>query len=365
MRLFVYEHLSGGGFSGAALPASLAREGLAMLRAVVEDLVEVPGVSVVTTVDERIASRIAPSIARRSPRGVELVRVRAPAESRELFDRLVSAADGSLIIAPETDGALLELTRRAEELGARILGPCSGAIAKASDKLELARCLRELEIPCLPAVEYRRDVAPPFPPPWVLKPRLGAGSTDTRLVPDLSEFCGLADLSGSIDRERAIVTPYRPGIPASVLTLVGEKGVFPLAPGAQTLSSDGRFRYLGGACPLRPDLSARAVSLARQAIGAVVGLAGFVGVDVILGESGSPSERDDSRPLDTVVEINPRLTTSYVGLRALARGNLASLWLDVACGRAIGVVSWKDGPVRFGAGGEVSAGRAANPACPA
>jgi hypothetical protein len=34
-----------------------------------------------------------------------------------------------------------------------------------------------------------------------------------------------------------------------------------------------------------------------------------------------------------VIEINPRLTTSYVGLRALASENLAAAMLDVASGR--------------------------------
>jgi predicted ATP-grasp superfamily ATP-dependent carboligase len=39
---------------------------------------------------------------------------------------------------------------------------------------------------------------------------------------------------------------------------------------------------------------------------------GYLGVDLILGEDGNGA-------VDCVVEINPRLTTSYVGLQAAAR----------------------------------------------
>ena len=37
---------------------------------------------------------------------------------------------------------------------------------------------------------------------------------------------------------------------------------------------------------------------------------------------------------DYVIEINPRLTTSYVGLRALARTNLAAAMLAVVAGQS-------------------------------
>ena len=53
---------------------------------------------------------------------------------------------------------------------------------------------------------------------------------------------------------------------------------------------------------------------------------GYLGVDLVLGEAADGSD-------DVVIEINPRLTTSYVGLRALARENLAAAMLDVASGR--------------------------------
>ena len=67
----------------------------------------------------------------------------------------------------------------------------------------------------------------------------------------------------------------------------------------------------------------QAEPLLRRAVESVAGLRGFVGVDFFwepeLGEA-------------TVLEINPRATTSFVGLsRLLPAGHLAAAWL-AACG---------------------------------
>jgi predicted ATP-grasp superfamily ATP-dependent carboligase len=53
---------------------------------------------------------------------------------------------------------------------------------------------------------------------------------------------------------------------------------------------------------------------------------GYVGIDLVLGPAADGSE-------DVVIEVNPRLTTSYVGLRRLLRNNLAEVMLHVVAGR--------------------------------
>jgi hypothetical protein len=125
-----------------------------------------------------------------------------------------------------------------------------------------------------------------------------------------------------------VIGPQAAGIAASASFLCGPGEPVPLLAGAQMLSTDGRFRYLGGRLPLPADLSARAISLAARAVAAVPGVRGFAGVDLVL--EAVPAQ--GSPPRDTVIEINPRLTTSYVGLRVLARRNLAELWLAAVSG---------------------------------
>ena len=83
------------------------------------------------------------------------------------------------------------------------------------------------------------------------------------------------------------------------------------------------------------------MQLAPSAVEAVPGLAGYVGIDLVLGERADGSN-------DWVIEINPRLTTSYLGLRALlAEGNLAEMLVRVVGGQMIEPPLWRLGKVRF------------------
>jgi predicted ATP-grasp superfamily ATP-dependent carboligase len=143
-----------------------------------------------------------------------------------------------------------------------------------------------------------------------------------------------------------ILQPFVTGIAASVAFVCGPGQSIPLVPAAQHLSTDGRFRYQGGSLPLAPALADRAVRSAESAIAAVPALAGYVGVDVVLGEVDDGSQ-------DWVIEMNPRLTTSYLGLRALALDNLAEMMARVARGEKVEPPRWKRKQVSFLADGTI------------
>jgi predicted ATP-grasp superfamily ATP-dependent carboligase len=126
------------------------------------------------------------------------------------------------------------------------------------------------------------------------------------------------------------------GLAASVALLISPTQVIPLRPAWQHLSNDGRFRYEGGSLPLPEPLAIRAAALAQRMVAGTGGLQGFVGVDLVLGDSG-----------DFAIEINPRLTTSYVGLRQCCRQNLAEEMLHILRGESIGPLAWLDDEVRW------------------
>lgn len=319
-RIFVSEILCGGGWVepgrfGDWAPALLG-EAWAMLAAVTADFAAAPGVQVTTILDKRLADRAL------DPR-INVLRI-APADEERAFQDQAAQADYVLVIAPEIDGILQRRCERAVAAGAKLLGPVPDAIALTSDKLVLSRRWHEAGVPT-PQTESLQARPPSFPPPWIVKPRRGAGSVGVTQVLSAAELPMIDD---------GVIQPLIPGLAASVAFLIGPSQTLALAPCRQLL--DDQFQYLGGSTPLPPDESARAIAVARPAVDAVPGLQGYVGVDVVLGHT------------DMAIEINPRLTTSYIGLRRLAHDNLALAMLQVVCGEPV-ELTWRDVAIEFSA----------------
>jgi tyramine---L-glutamate ligase len=309
-RVLVYEHFTA--TTPHPAPAdSLSREGRAMHDAIVHDLSAVPGVE-------------------------PIVFSRRAGKSQSDFDSRVRSCDAALIIAPETDGILESLVKRVEAAGVPLLGPSSVAVHLTADKLTLFRHWRAAGVPTPETVP--QSERPSFSPPYVLKPRYGCGSEGVRVRSELRE-------AGSGD---ALIQPFLPGTAASVAFLIGPAGAFPLLPCLQFVAPESNFRYEGGEVPISPALAARAVALGRRAVACVPGLHGYVGVDLVLG-------LDPHGHSDAAIEINPRLTTSYVGLRAVAAGNLGRATLDVCEGKQPEPFRWKPGRIRFRPDGTVQA----------
>jgi predicted ATP-grasp superfamily ATP-dependent carboligase len=175
--------------------------------------------------------------------------------------------------------------------------------------------------------------------PAVVKPIDGAGSQDTYFVR------APHDIPPAYAWQRRL-EQYMPGMAASAAILCGPAGRVCLIACKQRISEDGRLRYLGGELPLAGGLAERAQSLAEQAVGALPATIGYVGVDLILGREPDGSE-------DCVIEVNPRLTTSFVGLRAAARSNLAEAMVRIAQGEEA-AVEFSDRAIEFDSSGNVS-----------
>jgi len=307
-----------------------------MLSALATDLGQIPGVETITLLDQNCPRQLDGSMRRLLPEEQEQI----------VFQELVSAADSTIVVAPEFDDLLLTRYRWAQAAGGHVLGSSHEAISLAADKLALGRFLRSQGIPTPESVLVddkvltRRLVFP-----LVLKPRHGAGSQVTYFVGEgdhLSRSIREAQSTGW--RGDFLLQPFVPGLAASVASLVGPNTCSPLLPAAQLLSDDGRFQYQGGFLPLPSPLARRALQLSERAVNCVPGLRGFVGVDLVLGEAQDGTQ-------DFVMEINARVTTSYIGLRALAESNLAEAILRVALENRLPDLHWKEGRIRFTADG--------------
>jgi predicted ATP-grasp superfamily ATP-dependent carboligase len=270
----------------------------------------------------------------------------APEEEQASFRRTCRSCDWTLVIAPETGGILLDRCRVVEQVGGRLLGPSSAAVRLTGDKWETARHLSNHGIPTPRCDLWRQGVELAMAFPLVCKPRRGAGSQATFLVRDRMDLARCVDEAANEGfTGEFVVEPFVAGRAVSVAFLIGPNNRVALPAVEQRLSNDGRFRYLGGRLPLEPDVDDRARRLAGRALASVPELLGYVGVDLVLGAIAAG---------DTVIEINPRVTTSYVGLRALAEDNLAAALLSIASGSAAPALAWRRGPVSFTANGELS-----------
>jgi predicted ATP-grasp superfamily ATP-dependent carboligase len=228
-----------------------------------------------------------------------------------------------------------------------LLSPSAAFVAWTSDKhrttLRLEQC--GVRVPFGRHIETGQRLSADFPYPAIAKPIDGAGSFDTRRIENAAAASqwGVATRPWRLER-------FIPGLPASVATLCGPGRRQMLPACSQCISQDGEFRYLGGRTPLPTALDRRAQTLAAQALAAFAEpLVGYVGVDLILGPAEDGSE-------DFVLEINPRLTTSYVGLRRLCRTNLAAAMLAIATGEPV-ELAIDDCHVEFDSAGSVRLGR--------
>jgi predicted ATP-grasp superfamily ATP-dependent carboligase len=304
-----------------------------MLAALATDFAAIPETRVTVLRDARLDTF--------SLQRCAVVEVHSREHHLEEFSRLSAAADHTIVIAPEFDAILTDTVRRARRSQANLIGPSDEFIAITSNKQTTTEHLAAAGVPVPTAILLDADSEKlpfDFEYPGVLKPLDGAGSQHTFLV--MSRFDEPPPYPWPRRLER-----YAPGIAVSVAFLCGPEHRVPLPACRQHLTDDGRFGYLGGSLLWETELAERATRLADSSLAALPDALGYVGVDLVLGGAEDGSQ-------DMVIEVNPRLTTSYVGLRAMTHDNLASAMLKNAAGQKV-VPQFRLDPLEFSANGAV------------
>ncbi len=311
MRIFVGEYVCGGGLAGKPadqIPTSLRLEGAAMLRAIVADLSEVA--HAVVPLDSRFDLTVD---------ATETFQINP---DQPLWAQWIAAArdcDAALIVAPESDGALAKTAAMLRAGGVEVIAGSGDFLRVASDKVLTAKVLLTAGVAhplsmTLSDRKFENELA--GCDRFVVKPRDGCG---TQQIETFDSFdAAVANLND--DR---ILQAWMPGQAVSIAVVTSETQQTFLPAVRQQLTDD-TCSYSGGCGPLDDESQRRATALASRAITAMPPTArGFVGLDLLLGDR--PSE-------DFVIEINPRLTTSYVGLRRMINGNLAARLFDMETG---------------------------------
>jgi hypothetical protein len=124
------------------------------------------------------------------------------------------------------------------------------------------------------------------------------------------------------EADALLLQRYEAGTSASVSLLADGHRAVALSLNSQDVRPAQPFAYRGSETPLDHPLAAQAFDAALRACRAFPGLRGFVGVDLVLTESAA-----------VVIEVNARLTTAYLGVRAALAENVAALALEACDGR--------------------------------
>jgi predicted ATP-grasp superfamily ATP-dependent carboligase len=290
-----------------SVPPSLTKEGDLMLRALLADLAEVPDVELTTLRDARLDE----------PDWLaEVYYVHDEEEFQQGWRTLVSDADAVWPIAPETGQRLEQLSRSITAAGKVLLNSRPEAVRVTTSKLFTARRLSEYGLPVVPT--YRLGEQPPRASHcWVVKPDDGVGCLGARICRSQDELGALNDTAG--DHDGYVIQPFVEGVPASLCLLCRDGDARLLSANLQrVVVANDEFHLLGCIVNGLGDDRSRYARMARAIAAALPGLWGLVGVDFIATERG---------PL--VLEINPRITTSYAGLRSSLGENPAELVLEL------------------------------------
>ena len=307
-----------------------------MARALAEDFAALDGVAVALQQDHRLPER--------DLRGCTIARVPSTTSAISTFIDLSRAADWTVVIAPEFDEILASRCQLVASHGGRLLGPTLAIVQLCADKHGTGEYLRAAGVPAPEGVVLRTsEFTGAIPLPAVIKPRYGAGSQDMLRAEGMHELRSF--IASYPDAYEWRVERHHEGVAVSLAVLCGAAEMRPLIPCVQHLSGDGTFQYRGGRLLLDESLATRATNLGLRAIASLDRSMGYLGVDMVLGED--PRGGDD-----VVVEINPRLTTSYVGLRRATNQNLAGDILALAEGRHA-ELDFEDAPVEFRQDGSV------------
>ncbi len=327
MRVVLHEWCCSGGLrtpeaaglfgDAGGVQAGLPVEGRAMLAALLCDGVRADDLEFTLLLD---AAADMPLPEKRDR--VTVIRV-PEGEERRCLAEAAATADWTLIVAPETDGILADRVAVARAAGGNVAAADGRFITLAADKqatvIALAGAGVAVPAGCLlPAGGRLPD---PFRRPAVAKALDSCGGEGLVVVPR-----GALLPPAPLPRR---VEAFVPGVPVGVSCLCGPAEMIVLPPVRQRFSAGNHPTYLGGDLRLGSPLRDRAMALARRAIRGLESAQrrarGWVGVDMILGD------REDGVG-DRVLEVNPRMTTSFVGLCSLGKASLLRAMLAVAAG---------------------------------
>lgn len=300
MRLLITEYICGGGLANDSLPESLQQEGQMMLQALLDDCLAITNCEVMITLDHRLSM---------NTQGCGVVRIADASNYIDTVVDLANKADYVWVVAPESDDILETLIRRLENQSVNVINCAAQSIRLCADKSKCAEYLRDQGVDVVPSLSI--NTLRSYFQKVLIKPRNGVGCEGVQVFSS-----GLSAINHIKDPDQWIVQPYVQGEHCSISLLCYEGEAKILTCNRQEFSnpiSPSLIKCLVNAFSVDEELTQMANHIART----FPGLRGYVGVDFI-----------QTKHNNVFIEVNPRLTTSYIGLQKALVQNPAQLCLD-------------------------------------
>ena len=321
MRVAVLEFLSGGGTIDNAISRSLQHEGMSMLSALANDLV-LCGHEVHTCLSNVTI------LLKASLHGDVQIQELSLSDCNWLssWESIARTCNRTIVIAPELDHQLERIVERLRAGGSMVVASSKEFLGAASDKLTTAHLLSASNVshPSTRTLSQFLKTSSNATPlaPMTMKRRDGAGCADMKYFANpvlLNDWLAKQILNGDgwIKGDEWIVQPWLSGRPASMAVIAGDQWhvlgaveqFIEIAPASLACESS-NVSYVGGTGPLKGVTLDQLESLAKKVRQAFPpGAYGWIGIDLLV--LNDPSGSQDL----VVIEVNPRLTTSYLGYR--------------------------------------------------
>jgi tyramine---L-glutamate ligase len=223
------------------------------------------------------------------------------------IERLAPACDMGLVIAP--DHLLARYTQILEQ-HTHNLGCGFMTVALCANKVQTEKILvlHKVTVPAESSAGKR-----------VIKPVKGCGAQGVRISDGPT---GVGEFSQKyIDGEHFSVSIVASRVVGDACLYFSGKPPLVLAVNRQYIETgrDGSIHYRGGETPVHPADEEEIIEVAKNVVG-VLGCQGYCGIDVVVADKVY------------VVDVNPRITTSLVGIAACMKEEIADILVAASKG---------------------------------
>lgn len=310
MKLLIFEYITGGGYCRESIPDSLAAEGLLMLNALLRDCHELTEVDIVLLLDARMAGKV-----NALNRCTKVIEVNQIDDFIAILEQTIRECDIVWPVAPEIDDILLNITLLVEKQNKTLLVSGSKAVELTADKLRTYKHLTDHNIQSVPTKlftlnGYKHNGR------RVIKPINGMGCEQAYCIENWQDWQAVKpDLSPI---RTYVEQPFVEGQPKSLSCLFKDGLGWLICVNVQVIDTEAR-QFTLTACLVNEAVSQeRYQALIANIARAMPELWGYVGIDII--ETGHEIQ---------VLEINPRLTSSYAGVYQALGINVAEQVLSM------------------------------------